>query len=90
MFQVYKTFTRPDGLKEQRKFRGKTLEEAERKRDRAIWEYEQGLLCYNDKTTIATYASQWALNKRRYIPAAKTCDCQYWRTYGQGCKTFTY
>lgn len=65
MFQVYKTFTRPDGLKEQRKFRGKTLEEAERKRDRAIWEYEQGLLCYNDKTTIAAYASQWIEKQER-------------------------
>ena len=59
MAQVYKTFIKPDGTKIQMKFRGKTQKEAEQKRDKAIWEYENGLLCYNDKTTLKAFADEW-------------------------------
>ena len=53
-----KTFTLPDGTKKTVKFRGRTAREAEAKRNRAVYEYEQGRYLVNNNMTIARYVEQ--------------------------------
>ncbi len=64
MYQKYYTFTKPGGDKVKVKFRGKTEEEAIRRRDQAILEYEQGLFFFNNKTSLADYAQEYIQRKK--------------------------
>ena len=61
----YHTFTMSDGSSKQMRFRGKTEKEAEYKLNQAIFEYEHGLLVFNNSTPFAVYAEKWAEDKSR-------------------------
>lgn len=51
--------TLPDGTKKQLRFTGRTQKEADKKRDKALVEYESGLLVTNSKTTFAPWCEEW-------------------------------
>lgn len=56
---TYLTITTQDGQKKKLKFYGKTQREAEKKRAKAVAEYEAGMLTFNSNTLFKRWFEEW-------------------------------
>ena len=74
-----------NGEKKYKKFYGKTKKEAEAKRDKAKWEYENGLLTLTRKTTFGRYAENYF---ETYVRPAYGSHANYRSYHNMFMKTF--
>ena len=58
-YYAYLSVIMPSGEKKMLKFYGKTQKEADEKKNKARWEYENGLLSFNNKTPFKRWAEEW-------------------------------
>ena len=73
-YYAYLSVIMPSGEKKMLKFYGKTQKEADEKKNKARWEYENGLLSFNNKTPFKRWAEEWLETYQKTTTDAKNYE----------------